>query len=153
MLCIAGEHSNSIEIRSTFPNSTLKKKILLTAFSVQHYIDSALKYQDPKFIAIELRAAAKDPDIYTTGHVLAAISRMPNSPERMKILSGFMAFDQKHKTKISKLPNRYGFPEDKGRGDNLIDFELIAISPYTPLPVCSLSVSLHIRQAFASFYS
>lgn len=90
-------------------------------FYVQHYIDSALKYQDPKFIAIELRAAAKDPDVYTTGHVLAAISRMPNSLERMKILSGFMAFDQKHKTKISKLPNRYGFPEDKGRGDNLIE--------------------------------
>ena len=41
-------------------------------FYVQHYIDSALKYQDPKFIAIELRAAAKDPDVYTTGHVLAA---------------------------------------------------------------------------------
>lgn len=87
-------------------------------FSVRYYIDSVLKTQDPEFIAIELRTITKNPDIYQTGHVCVATNRMPNSIERTKILAGFMKFDIQHKTKISKIPSCYDFPENKGRGEN-----------------------------------
>lgn len=87
-------------------------------FSVKYYIDSILKTQDPEFIAIEMRSTTKNTDVYQTGHVRTAVNRMPNSIERTKILAGFMIFDTQHKTRISKIPSCYGFPENNGRGEN-----------------------------------
>ena len=87
-------------------------------FSVRYYIDSILKTQDPEFIAIEMRSTTKDVGVYQTGHVRTAVNRLPNSIERTKILAGFMIFDMQHKTRISKIPSRYGFPEDNGRAEH-----------------------------------
>lgn len=86
-------------------------------FATKYYIDSILKSQDPKFIAIEMRSTTKSIDVYQTGHVLTAVNRMPNCIERTKLLAGFMNFDIQHGTRISKLPSRYGFPEDNGRAE------------------------------------
>ena len=87
-------------------------------FANKYYIDSILKTQDPEFIAIEMRSTTKDVGVYQTGHVRTAVNRLPNSIERTKILAWFMIFDIQHKTRISKIPSRYGFPEDNGRADN-----------------------------------
>ena len=87
-------------------------------FATKYYIDSILKTQEPEFIAIEMRSTTKNTDVYQTGHVRTAVNRMPNSIERTKILAGFMIFDVQHKTRISKIPSCYGFPENNGRGEN-----------------------------------
>lgn len=65
-----------------------------------------------------MRSTTKDVGVYQTGHVRTAVNRLPNSIERTKILAGFMIFDIQHKTRISKIPSRYGFPEDSGRAEH-----------------------------------
>ncbi|MGN0701580.1 MAG: hypothetical protein ACI4KL_00140 [Lentihominibacter sp.] len=87
-------------------------------FATKYYIDSILKTQDPEFIAIEMRSTTKSIDVYQTGHVRTAVNRMPNSIERTRVLAAFMKFDIQHGTRISKLPSRYGFPEDNGRAEH-----------------------------------